>query len=183
MNLNRRRLVLAGAIFSLPATVFAQQCRTTPRDGLGPFYKPNAPAKTDLCASGSGASQKLAVTGRVLGTPDCTPLAGALVEVWQADTRGDYSQVGAKPDDAGCLLRASVKTDAEGRYAFNTIMPGEYPGRPRHIHYRVSAKGYAPLVTQLYFARERGVPPELVVTAAPKDGALAASFDLTLART
>ena len=38
------------------------------------------------------------------------------------------------------------------------------------------------LVTQLYFARERGVPQELVVTAAPKDGGLAASFDITLAK-
>jgi hypothetical protein len=46
----------------------------------------------------------------------------------------------------------------------------------------VSAKGYATLVTQLYFGRERGVPPDLAVTAVPKDGALAATFDVTLAK-
>lgn len=109
-------------------------------------------------------------------------LAGALVEVWQVDERGDYSLVGAKRDDPSCLLRASVRTDDQGRYAFRTVLPGEYPGRPRHIHYRVSAKGYATRVTQLYFAREGGVPKDLVVTAAPKDGALAASFDVTLAK-
>jgi len=178
----RRFLAAGGAALIVAPAAYAQQCRVTPRDALGPFYVKGAPAQAELCASGSGGGQKLTVSGRVLGTTECAPLAGALVEVWQADSRGHYTQVGARQDDAGCLLRASLKTDAEGRYAFRTVLPGEYPGRPRHIHYRVSAKGYATLVTQLYFARERGVPQELVVTAAPKDGALAASFDITLAK-
>jgi len=182
MNQNRRRVLLGSVALLASPIAAAQQCRVTPRDALGPFYKPGAPAQAELCASGSGGSQKLTVTGRVLSTPDCAPLTGALVEVWQADARGDYTQVGAGRDDPGCLLRAVLRSDAEGRYAFRTVMPGEYPGRPRHIHYRVSAKGYATLVTQLYFARERGVPQDLVVTAAPKDGVLAASFDVTLAR-
>jgi protocatechuate 3,4-dioxygenase beta subunit len=181
MITRRRFLIVGGAMLLTPAAI-AQQCRLTPRDALGPFYKPNAPAQAELCASSSGGKERLLVTGRVLGMPDCAPLAGAVVEVWQADARGDYSQVGGTQDDAGCLLRASLKTDAEGRYSYRTVLPGEYPGRPRHIHYRVSAKGYATLVTQLYFARERGIPEELVVKAAPKDGALAASFDVTLAK-
>ena len=181
MNPDRRRLLLGGAaLVAAPAAALAQQCRITPRDALGPFYKANAPAQAELCASGSGGSQKLTVSGRVIGAPDCAPLAGALVEVWQADARGDYTQVGAKQDDSGCLLRASLRCDAEGRYSFRTVLPGEYPGRPRHIHYRVSAKGYATLVTQLYFARESGIPQELVATPVPRDGALAATFDVTL---
>jgi protocatechuate 3,4-dioxygenase beta subunit len=107
-----------------------------------------------------------------------------MVEVWQADARGDYSQVGAKQDDPGCLLRATLAADADGRYAYTTILPGEYPGRPRHIHYRVSHKGYAMLVTQLYFARERGVADQLVVAPARNEqGATQATFDITLART
>lgn len=181
MNPDRRRLVFASAVLTLvPASALAQQCRVTPRDMLGPFYKPNAPARAELCASGSGGGEKLTVSGRVLGMPNCAPLAGALVEVWQADARGDYTQVGAKQDDPGCLLRASLRCDAEGRYSFLTVFPGEYPGRPRHIHYRVSAAGYATLVTQLYFARERGVPQELVTEATPKGGMLVATFDVTL---
>jgi protocatechuate 3,4-dioxygenase beta subunit len=154
----------------------------TPRDALGPFYKAKAPATAELCASGSGGKERLIVTGRVLGMPECRPLAGALVEVWQADQRGDYSQVGAGPDDPGCLLRASIATDAEGRYRYTTILPGEYPGRPRHIHYRVSHKGHATLVTQLYFARERAIPEPLVATPARDDkGVARATFDITLA--
>jgi len=177
-------MITAGlAIFATPVAALAQQCRVTPRDALGPFYVKDAPAQADLCASGTGGAQKLTVSGRVLGTPDCAPLAGALVEVWQADNRGDYTQVTAgKKDDPGCLLRASLTTDGGGRYRFETIVPGEYPGRPRHIHYRVSAKGHATLVTQLYFAPERGIPNELVVKMAQKDGAFAASFDVTLAK-
>lgn len=183
MNLYRRRVLLgAAALLGAPAAAVAQQCRVTPRDSLGPFYKAGAPAQAELCASGSGGSQILVVSGRVLGAPDCAPLAGALVEVWQADSRGEYTQVGAKQDDAGCLLRAGLRTGADGRYAFRTVLPGEYPGRPRHIHYRVSAKGHATLVTQLYFARERGIPEALVAAAAPKDGVLAATFDITLAK-
>jgi protocatechuate 3,4-dioxygenase beta subunit len=182
MDLDRRRFLIAGAIFVFPDALHAQQCRVTPRDALGPFYVKGAPSQAELCASGAGGSQKLAVSGRVLGMPDCAPLAGAVVEVWQADARGDYTQVGAKQDDPGCLLRASLRCDPEGRYTYRTVHPGEYPGRPRHIHYRVSAAGYATLVTQLYFARERGVPDALVVKAVPKDGILAATFDVTLAR-
>jgi protocatechuate 3,4-dioxygenase beta subunit len=182
MNLDRRRIVLCSVAFLAAPTALAQRCRVTPRDALGPFYIKGAPSQAELCASGSGGSRKLAVAGRVLGMPDCAPLAGALVEVWQADARGDYTQVGAKRDDPGCLLRASLRCDAEGRYAYRTVLPGEYPGRPRHIHYRVSAAGYATLVTQLYFARERGVSEALVVKALPRDGVLAATFDVTLAR-
>jgi len=181
--ITRRKFIAAGAALVAAPVALAQQCRVTPRDALGPFYVKGAPAQADLCASGTGGAQKLTVSGRVLGMLECAPLAGALVEVWQADNRGDYTQVTAgKKDDPGCLLRASLTTDAGGRYRFQTIVPGEYPGRPRHIHYRVSAKGHATLVTQLYFASERGIPEGLVVKMAQKDGAFVASFDVTLAK-
>ena len=156
--LTRRRLFAAGlALGAWPAAVLpAQQCRPTPRDQLGPFYSKNAPEQTELCTSGSGGKERLIVTGRVLGA-DCKPLAGALVEVWHADASGDYSQfTRGKKDDPACLLRASLKTDAEGRYQFTSIVPAEYPGRPRHIHYRVSHATHATLVTQLYFTGDRG---------------------------
>jgi protocatechuate 3,4-dioxygenase beta subunit len=181
-SVRRKLLTAALALLTMPAAVLAQQCRVTPRDSLGPFYKPGAPETSELCASGSGGGERLVVTGRILGMPDCAPLAGALVEVWQADARGNYTQVDpGRRDDPGCLLRASLRSDGEGRYAYTTILPGEYPGRPRHIHYRVSRQGYATLVTQLYFARERGAREGLVVSAArDAQGVLRATFDVTL---
>lgn len=178
----RRRVLLAGcAALIAPSFVRAQQCRVTPRDALGPFYKPGAPAQADLCANSPGGARRLTVSGRVFGMPDCKPLPGALLEVWQADETGHYSQVGSKRDDAQCLLRASLTADAEGRYRYVTVLPGEYPGRPRHIHYRVSHPGYAPLVTQLYFDRQRGVPDPLVSRVTEAQGTAQAAFDITLA--
>lgn len=180
----KRRTILFGvaALALFPAwRAAAQQCRATPPDQLGPFYKARAPEQAELCASGSGGKEKLALSGRVLGA-DCKPLPGALVEVWHADTNGDYSGfTRGKADDPACLLRAAIKTDAQGRYAFSTIVPAEYPGRPRHIHYRVSHAAHATLVTQLYFGRERGVADALITTLMRDDkGVSRAAFDITL---
>lgn len=182
--LRRRQLVFAGLAAVATATpAVAQQCRATPRDQLGPFYTRNAPEQTDLCVSGSGGKERLVVSGRVLGA-DCKPLAGALVEVWHADANGDYTGfTRGKKDDPTCLLRASIKSDSEGRYRFSTIVPAEYPGRPQHIHYRVSHATHAPLVTQLYFTAERGVANALVVPLQRDDkGVAQATFDITLMR-
>ena len=181
----RRQLVFAGcAGFVTAIPVAAQQCRSTPRDQLGPFYSRSAPEQIELCASGSGGKERLLVSGRVLGAPDCKALAGALVEVWHADANGNYSGfTRGMQDDPACLLRASIKTDAEGRYSFSTVVPAEYPGRPRHVHYRVSHAAHATLVTQLYFARERGVSDELVkIVQRDAKGVSRAAFDITLSR-
>lgn len=181
----RRRLLLAGgALLAAPVAALAQQCRVTPRDALGPYYKSGAPQREELCASGSGGKERLIVSGRVLGLPDCAPLAGALVEVWQADARGDYTQVNPGwKDDPDCLLRASLRTGRDGRYSFATLLPGEYPGRPPHIHYRISYQGYATLVTQLYLSPGRGIPGQLVAPAKRDEKGLhRAAFDITLAR-
>jgi protocatechuate 3,4-dioxygenase beta subunit len=180
---SRRQIIFAGlaGLFTFPAA--AQQCRGTPRDQLGPFYSRGAPEQTELCTSGSGGKDLLVVSGRIQGA-DCKPLPGALVEVWHADANGDYSGfTRGKKDDPACLLRASVKTGADGGYQFSTIVPSEYPGRPRHIHYRVSHPAHATLVTQLYFARERGVADELIVSL-QRDGkgGSRATFDITLVR-
>ena len=89
----------------------------------------------------------------------------------------------SRQDDAACLLRASMVTDGEGRYHFSTIAPAEYPGRPRHIHYRVSHATHVTLVTQLYFASERGVADGLVVALQRDDKGLSrATFDVMLSR-
>lgn len=185
MMTTRRQLIMAGLALGVwPVTgVLAQQCRVTPRDQLGPFYTRGTPEQTDLCASGSGGKDRLQVSGRVQGA-DCKPLAGALVEIWHADANGDYSHfTRGKKDDPACLLRASIKADVEGRYSFNSIVPAEYPGRPRHIHYRVSHAGHATLVTQLYFTGDRGAVERLtVVLQRDAQGVARASFDITLNR-
>lgn len=69
------------------------------------------------------------------------------MEVWQADADGEY-------DNSGYRLRGHLFTDASGRYRFETVVPGLYPGRTRHIHVKVQAPNGPVLTTQLYFPGE-----------------------------
>jgi protocatechuate 3,4-dioxygenase beta subunit len=111
----------------------------------GPFYKPNSPERTSLREPGFSGTP-LTVTGYVLSTT-CQPIAHALLDFWQADSSGNY-------DNSGFRLRGHQYTDAQGRYSLETIVPGEYPGRTRHIHVKVQAPGKPVLTTQLYFPGE-----------------------------
>lgn len=111
----------------------------------GPFYSPNSPQRQSLIAADT-AGDRLTVTGQVL-TTDCAPLANSLIDVWQADAQGAY-------DNEGYTLRGHQFTDAEGRYRIETIVPGRYPGRTRHLHIKVQAPNYPVLTTQLYLPNE-----------------------------
>ena len=74
-------------------------------------------------------------------------MAHALLDFWQADAGGVY-------DNAGYRLRGHQFTDARGRYRLETVVPGLYPGRTRHIHVKVQAPRKPMLTTQLYFPSE-----------------------------
>lgn len=92
--------------------------------------------------------QPLRITGRVLDAISGAPVTDASVIVYHADDGGEYEP--ADPgDDTTARLRGELRSDDEGRFAFRTILPGEYPDQPpgnRHIHvHSVSAEGYAPL--------------------------------------
>src|SRR6185295_6037109 len=88
----------------------------------------------------------LVITGRVLA-PDGTPIAGALLDFWQANDAGQY-------DNQGYELRGHQYTDPDSYYTLGTVVPGLYPGRTRHIHVKVQAPNGPVLTTQLYFPNE-----------------------------
>lgn len=93
------------------------------------------------------AELPLAVSGRVVDTRG-ELLEGAVLEIWHADPHGVY-------DLDGYRYRAKVAAAQKGTYGFETLMPGHYPDRVcAHIHYRVTAPGHEPLITQLYFATD-----------------------------
>jgi protocatechuate 3,4-dioxygenase beta subunit len=118
----------------------------TPWNEIGPFYKRLAPNAAQLRAP-NDPGLPLTVGGQVFGTRG-NALAGASIEIWQADHHGLY-------DLDGYRYRAALKADAAGKYAFDSIMPGHYPARVcQHIHYIVTAPGHKPLITQLYFATD-----------------------------
>ena len=113
---------------------------------MGPFYKTHAPA-TPLLRGAADRGTHLTVAGRVI-TVHGETVADARVEVWQADDGGLYDLEGFK-------YRATLSPGASGGYRFDSVMPGHYPARvARHVHYFVTAPGYKPLTTQLYFATD-----------------------------
>lgn len=119
----------------------------TPAQTEGPYFTPNSPERASLLEAGVSGTP-LTVTGLVLST-ECRPIAGALVDFWQCDDKGVY-------DNRGYRLRGHQFTDADGRYTLETILPGVYPGRTRHIHVKVQAPNQPVLTTQQYFPNEPG---------------------------
>jgi protocatechuate 3,4-dioxygenase beta subunit len=125
----------------------AAGCKPTRPDALGPFYEPNAPER-------SSVGQGYVLGGQVKSSRDCSPIAGARIELWLAGPNGQY-------DDEH---RATVFSGSAGSYQFTSNFPPSYSGRPPHIHVRVSAEGYGTLVTQHY----------------PVQGQTEATFDIVL---
>ena len=82
----------------------------------------------------------------MLGT-DCRPVDRALLDFWQADGDGEY-------DLEGFRLRGHQFTDSRGRFRLETVVPGLYPGRTRHIHVKAQRPRGQVLTTQLYFQGE-----------------------------
>jgi protocatechuate 3,4-dioxygenase beta subunit len=111
----------------------------------GPFFEPDSPEKADFTGDVSKGTP-IVVTGAVL-TTDCRPIGRALLDVWQADDDGEY-------DNSGYKLRGHFFTDDQGAYTLRTIVPGLYPGRTRHFHFKVRPPGGSLLTTQLYFPGE-----------------------------
>jgi protocatechuate 3,4-dioxygenase beta subunit len=158
---SRRTLLGAGAVtllggLSLPPVAAQQnllpatpQCGDdddpTPAATEGPYFTPNSPERRSLVEAGI-AGDRLTLVGYVLDRR-CKPLAGALLDLWHADASGQY-------DNEGYRLRGHQFTDAHGRFLFETITPGLYPGRTRHYHIKVQAPGQAILTTQLFFPNE-----------------------------
>lgn len=159
-----RRHVLAGFVvapLALPALgnseEFPQQLTLTPScdgdDDLTPsqteglYFTPQSPEKQNFSDDVPGG-EKMTIAGYVL-SEECKPVAKALVELWHADETGAY-------DNGGYKLRGHQFTDAEGRWWFDTIVPGLYPGRTRHFHLKIQRPGGPILTTQLYFPGEPG---------------------------
>lgn len=111
----------------------------------GPYYKTGSPERTSLLEPGMSGT-RIILTGYVLSR-ECRPIARAWVDFWQANDRGEY-------DNTGFRLRGHQFADNAGIYSLETVLPGLYPGRTRHIHVKVRAPGGSVLTTQIYFPGE-----------------------------
>lgn len=175
---------------------------------LGPFHLPGAPlldVPFELPHRANEPGDPTLVTGRVTDV-DGAPLASANLDVWQADSGGNYS--GFMPGPPEGNLRGQVRADEDGRYEFRTVIPGPYtipldgptgkmtaaagwsPWRPAHLHLIVSADGFEPLVTQLFIDTSdyldsdvaSAVKDELIVHPdSQDDGSKRIEYDFALA--
>lgn len=174
---------------------------------LGPYYLPGQrplPARCALPMRENEKGEPLVFSGQVRSVSG-DPLAGAVLDMWQADDDGYYS--GFAPGIPDGNLRGVVTADEAGRFEIRTIRPAPYEipkdgptgqliavagwhaWRPAHLHLQVGAPGCRALITQLYFHGgqwldsdvAQATKPELILRPqAGPDGVLKADYDFVL---
>lgn len=145
---------------------------------FGPFYQPNVPEVengTDIAQGVTG--QPTYFSGRICDT-EGKPLGGALIDTWAVDGEGWYDV--QLPELTEMQVRARLRTDREGRFAFWTVKPvsypvpsdgpvgsmlramGRHPYRPAHIHFKISAPGFRPVITHVFVAGDPYLDSDVV---------------------
>jgi len=147
----------------------AGRCALTPKTIAGPTWFDADAVRSDVRDGRPGTGLALAL--RVEGATGCAPVAGAVVDLWQADAGGVYSgfagaapgQGGSpggrdrygrpqsRPTDPGRALRGTQVTGSDGVVQFTSIYPGWYPTRTPHLHLEVHLDAATVLTTQLFF--------------------------------
>ncbi len=146
---------------SIDPGVLPNAVKPTEDNILGPYFREGAPFRAKVTPP-LVKGMPLLFRGRVWGFDTKKPLAGVILDIWQADADGRYDNDDPnKPPAKGVFVnRTRVLTDETGYYEYETIHPGAYKTgpttwRPSHIHYLVRKAGYTNLITQLYFKGDR----------------------------
>jgi protocatechuate 3,4-dioxygenase beta subunit len=198
-----------GAALFTTRGLFAEELFQTPRQTEGPFYPDKFPLDTDNDlliindATTPAVGEVTYLTGRILDARG-NPLRNALVEIWQVDNNGVYIHSKDRRHDlhdTNFQGYGRFLTGSSGEYYFRTIKPVPYPGRTRHIHFKVGKSEQELLTTQCYVQGEplnekdgiyRGIKDPKARAAVTigfdplegsKIGELAARFDIILGYT
>ena len=199
-----RSMAFSTALFTVPGA-FAELIRT-PEQTEGPFYPDKLPLDTDndLLVINDAITPAVGeitwLSGRILDAQG-KPMRNALVEIWQVDNNGAYlhSKTGNREKrDKNFQGFGRFITGSTGEYLFRTIKPVPYPGRTRHVHFAIKARGHEKFTTQCYVRGEpknesdgvlKGIHDakareSVIVPFSPlkgsKIGELAARFDIVL---
>jgi hydroxyquinol 1,2-dioxygenase len=179
----RQEFVLASDVLGVSMLVIGlnhrhSSPRATESTVFGPFFVENSPRydNGDDIANGAPGEPCL-MQGRVVSV-EGTPIAGARIEVWQADDDGFYDVQYQDIDDA--RGRGHLFTDDQGRWWFWSVKPQAYPiphdgpvgdlltaanrspTRPAHVHFMVKAEGYQTLTTHVFDAADEHLDSDAV---------------------
>ncbi len=125
-------------------------CIPTFQDGDGPYYISDAPFR-DVLMPATASGDVLKVSGTLYRNDCNTAVAGAVIDIWQADDTGTY-----KSD----WHRGRITTNKNGSYNFKTVMPGGYGEgtgyRPPHIHFKIWEHGVLRITSEMFFPEVRG---------------------------
>ncbi len=174
-DMNRRNLIKSAMIgagvlmaSSSPVKAAMKSCGLTPAQTEGPFYPiaDQLDKDNDLTFvknRNQRALGEVIIISGVVKNDQCQPVAGVLVEIWQACASGKYNHPGdpnpAKLDPNFQYWGRAI-TNNKGEYIFKTIKPGHYQAtdtwmRPAHIHFKVHRRGFQELTSQLYFSDDK----------------------------
>ncbi len=179
----------------------------TASDVEGPMYTVEPPFRTKIYEEYDGISPDddvLFVRGSVTSTAG-GPLPEAIIDVWQTGPAGGYDVWDERQPEGN--FRGRIRPEADGSYEFQTMLPKPYtvptkgpvgryleavdqhPWRPAHIHFKVTAPGHKPLITQMFFPDDPylendtigAVKPALVRPVSKHGDHLTCDFDIALA--
>lgn len=169
---------------------FVGDCETT-SDVLGPFYRPDSPIRNNLVIKGEKGNP-IKLFGKIKHDDCTTPYKNAKIELWHCDNAGVYDN-----ESADFKYRGTAYSDNKGSYSFKSILPVPYGSgdnyRPAHFHLMISAEGYQPLVTQLYFVGDPWLEKDsssssptakrrILEVQNLKDGGKEVAFDVSMAK-
>jgi hydroxyquinol 1,2-dioxygenase len=167
----RQEFILLSDVLGLSMLTVGINAPTSPEATeptvFGPFYvsdAPEVPMDGDIAHGAKGTPCR--VSGRVRST-DGSSIAGARIEVWEADEDGFYD---VQYDDGRTAARGWLRSGADGEYEFWSVRPAPYPipgdgpvgelfaatgrspMRPAHVHFKVDAPGHRTLITHVFAA-------------------------------
>lgn len=140
----------------------ASTCVVKPEQTEGPYFVDEKLNRSDIREERDGVPLDLTFNVSRVDAGNaaaCGPLAGAMVDIWQCDAQGQYSDVRDNAEgfdtQGETFLRGYQVTDENGTARFTTIYPGWYRGRTVHIHFKIrdtpeSEQGYE-FTSQLFF--------------------------------
>lgn len=177
------QLVVAGAAGSLthavPRRAHGQENDLIPPPYLAAKYIAPATAASAIVIAGTAErGDRFVVIGRALDNG--RPVANASIYAFHADAGGFYTRDGLNSDENARLF-GTLRTDAAGRYRYETIRPGGYSDLSAHVHHVVRADGYKPRLFDLWLGDDpvlarnrltgRNMPPEIFIRAVTRDAA------------